>query len=216
MRIAPSILAADFGNLQHELAAISTADEVHVDVMDGHFVPNLSFGPPVIAAIRPYSSLPFDVHLMVSNAESVFESYIRAGASRLTFHVEAVTHLDRLIQACRDAGVGVGVSLNPATSLDALTYIVDRIDLVLLMSVNPGFGGQKFIPYTLRKIAELQRMVSTLENPPLISVDGGVDLTTIGDIAAAGATMVVAGSAVYGHPDGPATAIAALRDTCGH
>ena len=216
MLIAPSILAADFSNLGAALAAIGDADEVHLDVMDGHFVPNLTFGPPLIASLRKHTELPFDAHLMVTNAETCFQDYIRAGVTRLTFHVEAVSHLDSLIHATKSAGIEVGIALNPTTPLAVLEQVLPMLDLVLLMSVNPGFGGQKFIPYVMDKIARLRRIIDDLDaaTRPRISVDGGVTAANIAEISRAGADMVVAGSAVFGAPEGCSHAIRHLKQLC--
>jgi len=211
--IAPSILSANFARLGEEVQAIEAAgaDWVHIDVMDGHFVPNLTFGPPVISAIRPVTKLPFDVHLMIERPELSIEDYIAAGADRITIHAEACVHLHRTVHYIREKGLPVGVAINPATPVSVLEPILHDLDLVLIMTVNPGFGGQKFIPYSLVKLRQLRVM---LEEQGLdevhVQVDGGVNQTTAADIREAGANVLVAGSAVFSELD-RAAAIAALR-----
>ena len=198
--IAPSILSADFTKLGDEIRAVEQAgaDVIHVDVMDGHFVPNITMGPMVVKAVRKVTSLPIDVHLMISNPDQYIESFSDAGADWITVHVEACTHLHRTIAAIKALGKKAGAVLNPATSLTTLDYVLEEVDLVMLMSVNPGFGGQSFVESSLGKISDL-RAAFDLVNPDAgIEVDGGVSPATIERIAAAGANIFVAGSAVYG------------------
>ena len=210
--IAPSLLAADFGRLREEVAAIEAAgaDWLHLDVMDGHFVPNISFGPAVIAALRPHGRLPFDVHLMIAPADPFLEDFARAGADHIHVHPEAGPHLHRSLQAIRALGKKPGVVLNPATPVDALDYVLDLVDIVQVMGVNPGFGGQSFIRSQLGKITAVRRMIEDSGRDIRLLVDGGVAAATAADILAAGADVLVAGSAVFGKPD-YAGAIAALR-----
>jgi ribulose-phosphate 3-epimerase len=210
MKIAPSILSADFTALGEAIARVETAgaDLLHVDVMDGHFVPNLSIGPPVIEAIRKRTRLPLDVHLMIEEPERWVETYIKAGADYVTVHAEASTHLERTLSLIREAGARSGVALNPSTPPEVLQYVLDDLDLVLVMSVNPGFGGQSFIPTAYEKIRRLRAMLA--DRPVLVSVDGGVKADNAGLLAQAGATVLVAGSAIFGAPD-PGAALVALR-----
>ena len=211
VRIAPSILSADIANLGADLEAISSADFVHVDVMDGHFVPNLTFGPNVVKAVKAHSELPADVHLMITNPDEMAEEYARAGADIVTFHWEAATHAHRIVMGIHEAGAKAGVSLNPATPVSALSDIISDLDLVLIMSVNPGFGGQKFIPNTLRKLREVRALAAERGVSPLVEVDGGVGAANAAQIVEAGANVLVAGSAVYGASD-RAAAISEIRD----
>ena len=203
VKIAPSILAADFARLGEEIAAVEAAgaDLLHVDVMDGHFVPNLTIGPPVIKAIKAVTKLPLDVHLMVEQPDALLPDFIDAGSDNLTVHVEACRHLHRTIQSIKDAGVRASVVLNPATSLHALDEILSEVDMVLLMSVNPGFGGQRFLPATLDKIRTLRAQIEERQLPVAIEVDGGVKADNAADICAAGADVLVAGTAIFGQPD---------------
>lgn len=214
IKIAPSILSADFSVLGEEIrrAERAGADWIHIDVMDGHFVPNLTFGPPVIAAIRKATKLPFDVHLMIDNPSAMLEPFMDAGADIVTVHAETAPHLHRLLQAIRQRGLKAGVSLNPSTSLTAVEEVLDAVDMVLIMSVNPGFGGQKFIPATLDKISRLRAMITERKLAVDIEVDGGIDPVTAPQVIAAGANVLVAGSAVYGAAD-LAEAIRRLRGT---
>ena len=195
--ISPSILAADFARLGDEVRAIDEggADWIHIDVMDGHFVPNISFGLPVIEGVRPVTKKPFDVHLMISPVDRYLEAFAKAGADVITVHAEATSHLDRSLQAIRSLGKKAGVSLNPATPASVLKHVLDRLDLVLVMTGNPGFGGQSFIPAMLEKIAEVRDMVRGRNID--IEVDGGVTRANAADVARAGANVLVAGSAVF-------------------
>lgn len=197
--IAPSILSADFAALGEDIKMITAegADWIHVDVMDGSFVPNISIGLPVVKAIRPYSDLPFDVHLMIVNPEKYFADFAKAGADLISFHWEATSHADRAVAMIKELGLRAGITLNPATPVWLLQDILPRLDYVLLMSVNPGFGGQSFIDYTMNKVRELRRMAKTSNSNLIIQVDGGVDATNIRALADAGADCFVAGSAVF-------------------
>ncbi len=212
IKVAPSILSADFSRLADELLKIEQAgaDWVHIDVMDGHFVPNLTFGAPVVAAIRSVTKLPFDVHLMVSNPQDFIDPFVKAGADIITVHAETAPHLHRLIQTIKEQGKKAGVSLNPSTPLSVVEEVLSDIDMVLIMSVNPGFGGQKFIPAAVDKIARLRAMITARNLTVDIEVDGGINAVTARQVAAAGANVLVAGSAVYGAPD-IAAAIKAIR-----
>ena len=210
--IAPSILSADGGRLGDEIAAVEKAgaDWIHVDVMDGHFVPNITMGPAIIKALRKTTKLPFDVHLMIKNPESYITSFADAGADYITVHVEAASHLHRTVELIKKAGKKAGVSLNPATPLSSVEEILPDIDLLLIMSVNPGFGGQQFIQGSLAKIKRAAAMTAKLPQKPLLEVDGGVNLQNIGAIAGAGADILVAGAAIFGTADYAQT-IAALK-----
>lgn len=197
--IAPSILSADFAHLGEELKAITEAgaDYIHVDVMDGHFVPNLTIGPLVIKAIKSYSDKPFDVHLMIKPVDPFIEDYVKAGADIITVHAEATTHLDRTIDFIHGLGVKAGVSLVPTTPASAIDYIMDKVDLILVMSVNPGFGGQAFLPSQLAKITEIRKKITQSKRDILLSVDGGITDETAPLVVQAGANMLVSGSYVF-------------------
>ncbi len=203
IKVAPSILSADFSKLGEEIIKIDQAgaDMIHIDVMDGHFVPNLTLGAPIVKALRTVTKLPFDVHLMINNPENLIDDFIAAGADIITIHIEAANHLHRLVQKVKSSGVKVAVSLNPATPLNTLEEILPELDMVLLMSVNPGFGGQSFIPATLNKIARLKEMIDAKKLKIDIQVDGGINLETAPKAIKHGANILVAGSAVYGSND---------------
>ena len=210
--IAPSLLAADFGRLREEVAAIEAAgaDWLHLDIMDGHFVPNISFGPPILAALRKHTKLPFDVHLMIAPVDAYLDAFIDAGADHISLHPEAGPHLHRSLQHIRAAGKKAGVVLNPATSPDAIVWAMDLLDIVLVMSVNPGFGGQSFLPSQLPKIAQLRKMLDAADHPIALAVDGGITPATAPAVLAAGADTLIAGTSVFRAPD-YASAIADLR-----
>ena len=213
IQIAPSILSADFARLGDEVRAIDQAgaDWIHVDVMDGHYVPNITIGAGVVKALKPHTSKPMDVHLMIAPCDQYLQDFADAGSDLITVHAEAGPHLDRSLQAIRDLGVKAGVSLNPSTPETVLEYVMDRLDLILVMSVNPGFGGQSFIESQLTKIARIRQMIG--DRPIDLSVDGGVNATTAARVIEAGANVLVAGSAVFGNNDQSqyAAKISALR-----
>lgn len=214
VKIAPSILSADFARLGEEIRAIDAAgcDWIHVDVMDGHFVPNITIGPGVVKALRPHSDKPFDVHLMIAPVDPFLDAFAEAGADIISFHPEAGPHPHRTVQRIKALGKQAGIVLNPATPVDVLDYLIDDIDLVLVMSVNPGFGGQSFIDSQLRKIEAVRRLIDASGRAIELEVDGGVDAATAPRVIAAGATALVAGTATFrGGPDAYAANIATLR-----
>ncbi len=214
IRIAPSILSADFARLGEEVAAVTQAgaDYIHIDVMDGHFVPNLTIGPAVVKALRPHSKLPFDVHLMIAPVDPFIDDFIAAGADIITVHPEAGAHLHRTVQRIKAAGAKAGVALNPATPVEALDFVMDDLDLILVMSVNPGFGGQSFIDNQLEKIADLRARIDQSGRDIELEVDGGINLDTAPKVIEAGARVLVAGTATFkGGRDAYETNIKGLR-----
>ncbi len=214
--IAPSLLAADFGRLREEVASVTQAgaDWLHFDVMDGHFVPNMSFGPHVLTALRPYSDLPFDVHLMITPVDPFVAAFAEAGADHILFHPEAGPHPHRTMQLIRSLGKKAGLVLSPGTPTESIAWLLELVDIVLVMSVNPGFGGQRFLASQLPKIAELRRIIDAGDRPIALAVDGGIAPDTAAQVVAAGADTLIAGTAVFGVRDRTA-AIAALRGSAG-
>ncbi|MGW8266271.1 MAG: ribulose-phosphate 3-epimerase [Longimicrobiales bacterium] len=212
--IAPSILSADFGRLAEGVQAVEAAgaDWIHVDVMDGHFVPNITVGPLVAAAVRRACSLPVDVHLMIEKPERYLQAFVDAGADRITVHQETCPHLHRTLQEIRELGATPGVALNPSTPVETVRDVIPDLEMVLVMTVNPGFGGQRYIPNSTRKVKRVAELLRGEGREGVqIQVDGGVDTSTAATVAGAGATVLVAGSAVFGHADGPGAGVGALR-----
>ena len=214
IKLAPSILSADFGRLGEQVieATRAGADYIHVDVMDGHFVPNITVGPLVVAAIRPYTNLPLDVHLMIESPEKYIQQFVQAGANIITVHVEVCPHLHRVVESIKELGVKAGVSLNPSTPLAAVDEVLSALDLVLLMSVNPGFGGQQFIEGTVGKIARLRRRLDELGLAAELEVDGGINAEMAPRVAKAGARVLVAGAAVFNKKESVSQALGKIRE----
>ena len=215
VRIAPSLLSADFSRLGEQIAAAEAggADLLHVDVMDGHFVPNLSMGPPVVRSVHRVAKVPLDVHLMIADPDRYIETFVQAGAAMISVHVEVLPHLHRTLQLIKGLGARAGVAINPATPLSAIEEVANDVDHVLVMSVNPGFGGQTFIPRSESKIRAARRLLDDAGNDAPVEVDGGVDLTNAARLVTAGAAILVAGQAIFGEGD-PARNTRALREVC--
>ncbi len=214
VKLAPSILSADFARLGEQIAEVARAgaDYIHVDVMDGHFVPNITIGAPVVASIRPVTSLPLDVHLMIEHPERYISDFVHAGADIITVHVEACPHLQRTIRLIKELGAKAGVSLNPPTPLSAIEEIIPHVDLVLIMSVNPGFGGQTFIPATLPRIAAMRKILDDRKLSAELEVDGGINADNAPDIVKAGADVLVAGNSIFRAKEGISRALRRLRE----
>lgn len=216
VRIAPSILASDFARLGDEIALVESAgaDLIHVDIMDGHFVPNLTLGPPVVKSLKKVAKVPLDVHLMIENPDQYLEAFVEAGAAMISVHVEVLPHLHRTLTRIRQLGAKAGAAINPSTPVSALSEVAPLLDHVLVMSVNPGFGGQSFIPHSIAKIAAVRDWLLRSGSSAAIEVDGGVDLTNAAELVGAGATILVAGASIFGAAD-PAAATHALRRAAG-
>lgn len=214
IKIAPSILSADFGHVGEQVkeATEAGADYIHVDIMDGHFVPNITIGPPVVAAIRPHTNLPLDVHLMIEQPEQYIPQFVQAGADIITVHVETCPHLHRMLESIKELGIKAGVTLNPSTHLHAIDEVLPIVDLVLVMSVNPGFGGQKFIESSVDKIARLRRILDERGLSAELQVDGGINAEIAPRVVKSGATVLVAGAAVFNKRESVSQAIAAIRE----
>ncbi|MBT8487503.1 MAG: ribulose-phosphate 3-epimerase [Gemmatimonadetes bacterium] len=217
MKLAPSILSADFGRLAEDIAIVEEAgaDWIHVDVMDGHFVPNITIGPLIVEAARRATGLPLDVHLMIESPDRYLEAFADAGADLITVHQEACTHLHRTVQRIQELDVRAGVAVNPATSLEGVGEVLPYVDLLLVMSVNPGFGGQSYIPRSTAKVRRARALLDEIGSDAEIEVDGGVDSKNASSIAEAGASVAVAGSAVYGHPEGAARGVRGILAAVG-
>jgi len=214
MKIAPSILSCDFSRLGEEIVAVKEggADWIHVDVMDGHFVPNITIGPVITRGARRSTDLPLDVHLMIENPEDYLQSFAEAGATFMTVHAEVCADLATTVNQIHSLGVKAGVAINPETGLEAIAGVLEELDLLVIMSVNPGFGGQAYIPGSTEKVAEARGLLDEYSSSAELEVDGGVDDTNAAALQAAGASVLVAGSAIYGHPDGPETGVKTIRE----